>query len=314
MKRCTLSLILVLVMVLTGCGSNSHTITITTGGTGGTYYPVGGAIAQMLTDNIENVTVNAYVGNASVDNCTLIKEGDTDTALVQNNVAYWAYEGLGPFEGNAVKNIRGIASLYPEAIQIVALRSSKIESVEDLDGKKVSVGVEGSGVNFDAKNVLGAYNMTFDDIEALDLSFGEAAKQLKDGTIDAAFVTAGYPTSSIMDVHLNRDIVIVPIDVEKIDAMIERYPYYTAAVIPANTYPGLDGDIRTITTMAIWAVDESLSDDMVYQITKTFWEHNTELTAAHEKGNDITLDSSLQGMSIELHPGAEQYYREVGVK
>lgn len=309
-----ISLLAILILSLVGCSSGQETITITTGGTGGTYYPVGGTIAQMLTDNVDTLTVNAYVGNASVDNCKLIKEKATDSAMVQNNVAYWAHEGLGAFEGEPITSLRGIASLYPEAIQIVALETSRIKSVDGLEGKRVSVGVDGSGVNFDAKNVLAAYGMTLDDIVALDLSFGEAAKQLKEGTIDAAFVTAGYPTSSIMDVHLNKDIAIIPIENEIINTMILEYPYYTEAIIPANTYPGIDTDVTTVTTMAIWVIDESVSDDIVYKMTRTLWENSAELEASHQKGSEITLDTALDGMSIELHPGAEQYYREVGLK
>lgn len=316
MKK-TLTLVLVLVMttaLLAGCGSKKQFVSITTGGTGGTYYPIGGAIAQTLTDNIEGLTVNSQAGNASVANCNLIGEGETESALVQNNVAYWAVEGIGAFEGAAITNLRGIASLYPEAIQIVALKESGITSIQDLAGKKVGVGEIGSGVHFDVANILAAHGMTEDDLKADYLSFSEASQKLKDKQIDAAFVTAGYPTSSITDVNLAREVVIVPIEEAMIDKMIETSPFYAKTIIPAGTYTGLDTDVVTATTMAMWVVDEKVDEDLVYTMTKTMWENRTDIEAAHEKGKDITLETALDGMGIALHPGAEKYYKEAGIK
>lgn len=314
MKRRMIWTLSLMLLFLSACSNGEDSIDMTTGGTGGTYYPVGGAIAQILSDNIDGMTVNSLVGNASVANCDLIKEGNTDLALVQNNVAYWAYEGIGVFKENSVTNLRGIGSLYPEAVQIVVLRESDIESVEDLKGKKVSVGVIGSGVNFDVENILAVHDMTEKDFEALHLSFSEAAAKLKNNEIDAAFVTAGYPTSSILDVNLEREIDIVPIDQDKINAMMEALPFYSSAIIPADTYSGLDEDVVTVTTLAMLVVREGLDDSVVYDITKTLWEHRDELEDAHENGRDITIDSALNGMGIPLHPGAEKYYKETGVK
>lgn len=314
-KILSLSLTLLLVVaMLTACGEKKQFVSITTGGTGGTYYPIGGAIAQTLTDNIEGLTVNSQAGNASVANCNLISTGETESALVQNNVAYWAYKGIGAFEGEAIENLRGIASLYPEAIQIVALKESGITSVEDLAGKKVGVGEIGSGVHFDVANILAAYGMTEDDFSADYLSFSEASQKLKDKQIDAAFVTAGYPTSSITDVNLARDIVIVPIEEAMIDKMMETSPFYAKTVIPAGTYTGLDNDVVTATTMAMWVVDEGVDEDLVYEMTKTLWENRMDIEAAHEKGKDVTLESALDGMGIPLHAGAEKYYKEAGIK
>ncbi len=258
----------ILIIMLVGCGNGDKTISITTGGTGGTYYPVGGAIAQMLTDNIEGLTVNSQVGNASVANCGLIRDGMTDSALVQNNVAFWAWSGIGSFEDASVDSLRGVASLYPEAIQIVVLKKSNIRTIEDLVGKDVSVGVGGSGVNFDAMNILDAHDLSMTDINALYLSFSEASAKLKEGEIDAAFVTAGYPTSSIMDVNLVEDIRILPISIEKIDQIVSSSPFYSEHVIPANTYSGIDEDVSTVTTMAIWVISEEVDSESVYQMTK----------------------------------------------
>lgn len=314
MRNMTALIMMTVLLLFTACGNGDNIIDMTTGGTGGTYYPVGGAIAQILSDNIDDMTVNSLIGNASVANCELIGEGGTDLALVQNNVAYWAYEGVGAFEDNKIDNLRGIGSLYPEAIQIVALKESGITSVEDLKGKRVSVGVLGSGVHFDVENILKVHKMTEKDFEALYLSFSEAAAKLKGNQIDAAFVTAGYPTSSVLDVNLEREIVIVPIEPDKIEAMMETLPFYSSAVIPADTYSGVSDDVLTVTTLAMLVVGHEIDDDVVYEITKTLWEHRDELEGAHENGRDITVDSALQGMGIPLHPGAAKYYKEIGVE
>jgi len=307
-KIIALMMTLAMVTVLfAACGTQKQFVSITTGGTGGTYYPVGGAIAQTLTDNIEGLTVNSQAGNASVANCNLISTGETESALVQNNVAFWAYEGIGAFEGDPITSLRGIASLYPEAIQIVALKESGITSVEDLVGKKVGVGEIGSGVHFDVGNILAAYGMSEDDLSADYLSFSEASQKLKDKQIDAAFVTAGYPTSSITDVNLAREIVIVPIDEAMIDKMIETSPFYAKTVIPAGTYTGLDKDVVTATTMAMWVVSADVDEDLVYNMTKTLWENRENIEAAHEKGKDVTLETALDGMGVPLHEGAEKY-------
>lgn len=312
-----ISIILALAVVmsaLAGCSSSKRFFNITTGGTGGTYYPVGGALAEVLSNNVEELAATAQAGNASVANCNLIANHETESAFVQNNVAYWAYKGIGSFEGSAVENIRGIASLYPEAIQLVALKDSGIESVEDLKGKKVSVGEQGSGVDFDVKNILDAHGLTYDDINIDYLSFSEAAQKIKDKQLDAAFVTAGYPTSSIIDISLAREITIVPISEEKIDEMVQTSPYYAKTVIPAGTYKGQDTDVVTATTMAMWVVDEQVDEQLVYDVTKALWENRDSLEASHEKGKSVTLDTALDGMAIPLHPGAEKYYKEQGLK
>ncbi len=313
-KITAMILALIVIMAATvGCSDGKRFFNITTGGTGGTYYPVGGALAEVLSNNVENLAATAQAGNASVANCNLILNHETESAFVQNNVAYWAYEGIGSFEGKKVENVRGIASLYPEAIQLVALKDSGINSVEDLKGKKVSVGEQGSGVDFDVQNIFAAHGLTYDDIDKDYLSFSEAAQKIKDKQLDAAFVTAGYPTSSIIDISLAREITIVPIAEEKIDKMIETSPYYAKTVIPAETYKGQEEDIITATTMAMWVVDEQVDEALVYDVTKALWENRDSLEAAHEKGKSVTMDTALDGMAIPLHPGAEKYYKEQGL-
>ncbi len=315
MKR-ILSIIVVLclcLVIISGCDEKKQMINISTGGIGGTYYPVGGAIAQTITENLEYINVNALVGIGSVANCNLIREGEVESALVQNNVAFWAYKGIGAFEGRQIEELRGIASLYPEAIQIIALADAGITSVQDLKGKKVCVGEFGSGVYFDVTNILAAHGMSEDDLQVDYLSFSEASQKLIDKEIDAAFLTSGYPTSSVTDVNLARDIIIVPIADEAINKMIETSPFYSKTIIPAGTYRGIDVDIQTATTMATWVVSSKVSEDVVYDMTKALWENRDEVEFAHEKGKNITIETALDGMGIPLHPGAQRYYDEKGI-
>ena len=303
-------LILLLALVLSACVSGDEVLTLSTGGTGGTYYPIGSAIAQLLSEELENITVNSISSNASIANSQMLNDGTIDLALVQNNVAYWAYSGIRNFKGEQVTELRGIASLYPEAIQIVTLKSSGYKTVEDLRGKSINIGLKGSGINADAMNVLQAYDIFLEDIKVNHLSFAEAQEQLLEGTIDAAFVTAGFPTSSITNINLSQDIWLIEISDEKLSAMIEKSPYYSKAVIPAGTYSSIQEDIVTATTMATLVTMSEMDEATIYEITKILWENNDVLSIAHVKGKEITFESALVGMGIPLHEGAKRYYDE----
>jgi TRAP transporter TAXI family solute receptor len=305
---------------------------IATGGTGGTYYPLGGVLAQALSNKLPDIIVTAQSGNASVANCNLIKEHEIESAFVQNNVAFAAYSGTDQFDGKPVKNIRGIASLYPETIQIVASGDSGIKTTADFKGKRLVPGDRGSGTEVDCMNVLKGLGLSYDDFANVDwLSFSGAGQRLKDKQADLAFVTAGWPTASITELATQTGIILVSIDAEKIKKLTEMFPFYSKVTIPAGTYPGVDQPTDTITTMAQWVVDAKVSEDTVYRLTKALWEggkfvlrksgetqadapSGAEIMAtAHAKGKDVTLDTALSGMAIPLHPGAEKYYREKGI-
>lgn len=302
----------ILLFTFTGCSKpEKKFFSIATGSTGGTYYPVGGALAQIITQHIPGISAAAQTGNASQANCNLIRNHEIESALTQNNVAYWAYTGTEFFaEQGPIENLRGIASLYPEVIQIVARKSANINSISDLKGKRVVVGAPGSGSEIDARRILEAHGITYDDIKEDFMDFSGATQKLKDNLADAAFQTAGYPTSSIIDLSSTSDIVLLSIATDMIDKLIDENKYYTRTVIPAGTYKGIDSDVSTVSLMAIWAADASQSTEVVYEITKTLWEHRAELDKVHEKCKEITFDTALDGIGIPLHPGAEKYYKE----
>jgi len=309
-----LAISLVMGMFSFGMAAERQFIAISTGGTGGTYYPLGGALAQMLSNKVEGLIVTAQSSNASVTNCNLISRGQIETGFSQANTTHWCYTGTGTQEGKApITNLRGIASLYPETIHIVATKASGIKTIEDLKGKKVGVGAPNSGTAADAKIILEAHGITFDDMKVDYINFNEVAQRLIDGQIDAGFTTAGFPTSSIINIATKRDIVLVPISAEKIKELCDAIPYYGATVIPGGLYKGVDEDVPALATPALWICDAKLSPTLVYKLTKALWEHVDILAKVHSQGKNITLETALDGIGIPLHPGAELYYKEVGL-
>ncbi len=309
-----LAISLVMGMLSFGMAAERQFVAIATGGTGGTYYPLGGALAQMLSNNVEGLIVTAQSGNASIANCNLISRGQIETAFSQANTTYWSYSATGILKDEQpITNLRGIASLYPETIHIVATKASGINTIEDLKGKRVGVGAPNSGTAADAEIILNAHGLTFDDIKADYLSFNEVAQRLIDGQIDAGFTTAGFPTSSIINIATKRDIVLIPMSAEKIKELVEAIPYYGATVIPGGLYTGVDEDVPALATPALWICDAKLSPTLVYKMTKALWEHRDVLEKVHSQGKNITLETALDGIGIPLHPGAELYYKEVGL-
>lgn len=291
---------------------------ITTGGTGGTYYPLGGILAQALSQKVPDVVATSQAGNASVANCNLIREHQTESAFVQNNVAYAAYTGTGQFQGKPVKNLRGIASLYPETIQIVARADSGIKSLKDIKGKRLIPGDRGSGTEVDTLNILQAYGLTYKDFAGVDwLGFSGAAQRLQDKQADVTFTTAGWPTAAISELAISTNIALIPIEDKMIKKLTKTYPFYSKIVIPKGTYKGQTRDVATITTMAQWVVDADVPAEIVYNITKALWEKGATgqsgadmMAKAHAKGKEVQLKTALAGMAIPLHPGAAKYYKE----
>lgn len=291
-------------------------VNIATGGTGGTYYPLGGAMAKIFNENIPGVNANAQSTGASVENIGLVSAGETEVAFVQNDVTYYAWTGTESFaDKDPITNIRGMAMLYPEVVQIIANADAGITSVEDLAGKKVAVGAPGSGTEVNARQILAAYGMTYEDLAKADyLSFSEAANNLKDKHVDAAFVTAAVPTSAVTEVTQTSDIVVIPVDPAKIAALAEEFPFYTEVVVPGGSYRGNDADVVTPAVMAMLVVPEELDEELVYQMTKNLFEQRQVIIDTHDRGNDIKLETALDGMPIELHPGAKRYYDEMGIQ
>lgn len=284
-------------------------ISILTGGTGGTYYPLGGAFANIISKET-GIETNAETSGASAENMTSLKDENAEIAFSQTDIASYAIEGTQMFEGSPVDNVQAIGTLYPETIQIVTTKKSGIKSVEDLKGKKVSVGAPGSGTVLNAEQILEVHGLTFADIEKQDLDFDESTAGIQDGTIDAAFVTAGTPTGAVESLAATEDIVIVPIEKAKIDALIEKYPFYIQEEVTSGTY-GLEATVPTVAVQAMLVVRDDLSEDLVYDITKALFENMDGVQ--HAKAELIKAENALNGVGIEVHPGAQKYYDEKGI-
>jgi len=313
MKKITLiGALLAGLIALSGCNENKNYI-LATGGTSGTYYPFGGAIANIWNTKIEKMNVTAQATGASAENLRLISKGDAEFATVQNDVMDYAYNGTDMFEGQKLPNLASIGTLYPEVVQIAASASSGIKTIDDLRGKRVSVGDAGSGVEFNAKQILEGYGISFSDIKKNNLSFKESAEGLQNGTLDACFVTAGVPNSALQELAFTAGLVLIPVNGEKADTICAKYGFYTKTVIPAGTYKGTDTDTEALSIKATLAVNANLDENTVYTMTKTLFENLDELGAAHAKGKEVTAKSAVTGISVPFHPGAAKYFKEIGL-
>ena len=298
---------LALAVGVAGCGGGGEKeqfINIATGGTAGTYYPIGGAIAEVLNKN--GMNASAQSTGASVANINMLKDKQVELAIVQNDITYYAVNGEEMFkEGGKIENLSGIASLYPETCQFVVREDSGIKSIPDLKGKRVAVGAAGSGAEANARQILEAYGITYEDVEEQFLSFAEGSYALKDGTVDAAFVTAGYPTASVQDIASQNKIRLLPVGDEQIKILSEKYPFYTKTTVPSGVYQGFDEEISTVSVMAILVANEKIDTALGEKLTKAVFDNLDKIAAAHAAGKNITKENALKGMDfIKMNEGA----------
>jgi uncharacterized protein len=290
---------------------------IATGGTGGTYYPLGGMLAQLISNKVtiggKKLAATAETSGASVGNAQLLGRKDIESAFVAADILDAAYKGTGQFEGKPLKNLRALGALYPEQVQLITLASANVMSMKDLKGKSVSSGSPGSGQWQLLGDLLEAYGMTRKDVNEDLSSFTQSVDKIKDGNLVASLITAGAPTSSISDLANARDIRVVPLAGPEVEALRKKQPYYANVQLPPNTYKGQTAPVNTLAVMAIWATHDGVTDQMAYEVTKALFENTETLGQVHPKGKEIALKTALQSVSIPLHPGAERYYREKGL-
>jgi TRAP transporter TAXI family solute receptor len=309
-----LAVSLVALAALAGCAKTTNkNFILATGGTGGTYYPFGGAIANIWNTKVEGMNVTAQSTGASAENLRLISKGEAEFAIVQNDVMDYAYNGTDMFDGQKLENLATIGTLYPEVIQIAASKSSGIKTIADLKGKRVSVGDAGSGVEFNAKQILAGYGLTFDDIKKANLSFKESSDGLQNGTLDACFVTAGVPNAALQELAISAGLELLSVDGDAAAAISAEHGFYTAMTIPAGTYQGITADVHTLAIKATLAVSAKLDEKTVYDLTKALFENQAALAAAHAKGKDLSAAYAVTGVSVPFHPGAAKYFREIGL-
>ncbi len=323
-----LSLLLVVVMIiataLCACGGGAEegggeaaagptNIAMATGGTSGTYYGFSSIVAQVLNEKCaDTLNISVESTGASKANIQLVAAGQDQIAIVQNDVMTYAYNGTDLFkEDGAITNFSAVMTMYPETVQIIANKS--ITSIDQLAGKKVSVGDAGSGVEFNATQILAAYGIDINsDIVKNNQSFADSADSLKNGTIDAAFVVAGAPTTAVVELASTYDFNILEVDAEHAAQLQADYPFYTVTAIPGGTYGPVSEDVSTVSVMATYIASNDLSEDVVYAFVKGILDNKDAIAAGNAKGELIDIETAVSGINIPFHPGAQKYYEEVG--
>ena len=313
-KIIALMLVVVMVIMVSACGGSAGTkMTMGTGGTSGTYYGYGGVLGQYIKNNA-GIGVTVVSTDGSKANIQGIEAGNYQLGTVQSDVMAYAWEGTRSFEEEGkIESFRVLAGLYAEAVQLVTM-DPEIKSVADLKGKSVSIGAPGSGVYFNAIDVLTAAGLAETDIKAQYQSFADSADALKDGKIDAAFIVAGAPTPAITELCTTNSAYLVPIDGEVADKLMADCPFYTTYQIPAGTYQGQEADVTTVTVKATLIVSADASEDDVYNITKAIFDNIEAITAENAKGAELNIENATSGMTVPFHAGAAKYFAEKGVE
>ena len=314
--RRMLSIVLVLALALTlaACGGSGAAtkMTMGTGGTSGTYYAFGGVLGQYIK-NHAGIDVTVVSTDGSKANIESIDAGDYQLGTVQSDVMAYAWAGTRSFEqSGSINSFRVVAGLYAEAVQLITMDPS-IKSVADLAGKSVSIGAPGSGVYFNAMDVLAAAGLTEADINPQYQSFADSADALKDGKIDAAFIVAGAPTAAITELCTTNEAFLVPIDGEIAEKLFAASPFYTAYTIPAGTYAGQTEDVTTVTVKATLIVSADASDEDVYNLCKAIFDNTAAIAAENGKGAELSIENATSGMTAPFHAGAAKYFAEQGV-
>ncbi|MBI3031046.1 MAG: TAXI family TRAP transporter solute-binding subunit [Candidatus Rokubacteria bacterium] len=314
-----LPLVVILALALVAPASlaqQRRLVTIASGWVVGVYYPLAGAMSRIVY-KVKDLNLRATVesSGASVANAQLIGTGDADFALLQNDIAFYAYNGvtLGAFKDKPIKNMGAIFTIYPELIHVVVTKASGVRSVGDLKGKKVVLGPQGSGTEANALQILEAYGVKEGALgKAERIDAAAAADQLKDGRVDAAFFTTGMGSAVIVDSFISGKVALVPVIGGEAQALVKKYPFYTSVKVPANTYKD-QAEATTVAVMAMMVARSDLPEDLVYRFTKAIFDDLKQFHAAHSAAQNLTLETAMNGNPIPLHPGAARFYKEKGV-
>ncbi len=309
-KIIALLLAVATIFSLASCGGSM--MTMGTGGTAGTYYGYGGILGNQIKKTT-GITVNVVSTDGSKANILGIDAGNYQLGTVQSDVMSYAWAGTRSFESEgAIDSFRVIGGLYAEAVQLVT-SDPEIKTVADLRGKKVSIGAAGSGVYFNAIDILNAAGLTENDIIPQYQSFADSADNLTDKKIDAAFVVAGAPTPAIQELYTSGKAFLINIDGEIASTLLQSSPFYSVYKIPAGTYNGQTEEITTVTVKATLIVSATASEEDVYNITKAIFDNVADITAAHAKGAELSLENATEGITVPFHKGAAKYFAEQGI-
>jgi len=328
MRRIVSTLVIAAAVFATTAHSQSF-FRIVSGSAGGNYFPMAGILANAISNppgsrpcdeggpcGVEGLIAIAQSANGSVANVNAIESGTSESGLAQSDVAYWGYTGTGVFEGKEpLEKLRFMASLYPEHIHVILPKDSPVQSLEELEGKRIGVGLPASGAQVGALLILNAVGLEKNkNFEAEELNTAQSAERIQDGQLDAFLTVTGAPSSGIAQLAATAGLRLLSIPDEVQKAVIEKAPFYFTSPISAGTYEGQDNDVSTLAVGAQWLVSADQPDDLVYGITKALWsETTTKLLRHHAKGKDVTAETALEGQGIPLHPGAERFYKEAGM-
>lgn len=321
-KVISIMMFFVLILTLTAC-STTNSVVFSTGGTTGVYYIFAGEIASLWMSNIENLNVTVESSGGSKDNVRALFQKEADIAWVQNDVMSYAFNGDDFFDNTVVDNFSAIGAIYPEMVQLVVAKESGITCVKDLVGKNVSVGPAGSGHYFNALQILEMNGMSISDVKPQYLSNSEVIEAFQNGQIDAFFLTAAYPHATVIDAAMKREIDVIGFTAEEIANLQSKYSFYVSTTIPVGTYQGVDEEKLVPAISAVLVARNDVSEDVVYNLTKTLFENSNELTNAKKayidvnsavEGIPVSVADAAKGASIgSIHPGALKYYKEIGV-
>lgn len=314
MKRLALSVLgslLVFCMAVVPAWSSPKRLSMATGGTTGIYYSLGGVIAQVLNEQkIAEITIQSTGGTG--ENLRLINKKDVQIAFSQNDMAYAAFNSIEPFT-KKFENLRAIGSTHAEVIHNIVRNDLGLKTLADLKGHKISLGARGSGNEANCRQIFPFYNLTYQNINPVFMPYGESADMFKDRQIDGFIATFPYPHPVMLDITTQQKITYLPIEGKIADEIITKYPYYFKTNIPANTYMGQTADVQTLGVKAMLITHADVPEETIYAITKGLFENLTAISAGHSKGKEISLKTTLEAVTLPLHPGAERYYREKGM-
>ena len=331
LRNFTIAAIAGLGMALPAAAQDMKFFRIGTGSAGGTYFPIGGIIANAISNppgsrpceeggncGVPGLVAIAQSTNASAHNVNAVQAGQMEAGLTGAATLHFAYNGTDVFEGNAKPDLRVIANLFPEDLHLVLPKGAKLDSLADLEGKRVGIAQAGSGTQIAVELILATQGITRDNIEEAELNNTQSAERLADGQLDAYFYAAGTPVAAMIQLDNTKGMELYDWSEEELTAGNEAVPYYIKSMIPAGTYPGVDYDVDTLAVSGILVTNANQDEELIYEITKALWSDTARklMDNGHPKAKVITMDTALdgvEGIGVPLHPGAERFYKEVGM-
>ena len=277
----------------------------------GNYYNFGSALSSVV-NNVTGANLTVTSTGGSTENARLLSDKENEFAMIQSDVYNYARTGVELFAGDPITNIQAITACYPEMVQIVVRKDAGISSVRDMKGKNVCVGAVGSGYEVAARQILGVYGMTYDDINETFADQVTAKNGIQDGTFDAMFLCSGYPNANVMELSLSKKIDVLTIDYEHLEMLLKQYPFYSAFSPEKDEY-SLGHPVTSVAVKCMFICLDTFSEDEIYALTKAIYENLSQIRDLNSKARYMSLDSALQGVPSALHPGARKYYEEKGV-